>query len=382
MNKTTAREPLFHISKRNDVSTKRQVLARVFAIVLGLVVGGLIYLIVFGKSPLLFIYYIFQGNFSPITRVLELLKGTALLLGVGLALIPAFKMKFWNLGGNGQILIGALATTACMFYLGGKVPDGILWIIMAVSAVLAGVIWAVIPAIFKAYFNTNESLFTLMMNYIATGLVACCIKEWGGSNSSGNLQPLEKGGLPVFGHESVLIVLVVAIIAVFMTIYMKHSKQGFEISVVGDSENTARYVGINVKKVIIRTMALSGALCGIVGFLISGELDHTVSTTTASNMGFTAIIAVWVANMSPLVTVGSSFGIMFLSYGLVRVQQSFGVTKDSVSNMILGLMYLFVVACVFFVNYKITIKNKNSKDENQETKQDEYTTKSSTKDSK
>ncbi len=358
-NVTTVKEPLFHISKRTDVSTSRQILVRVIAVAIGLILGGLICLVVYGKSPIDFIKYIFEGNFKPASRIWELLKGTALLLGVGLALIPAFKMKFWNLGGNGQILISALTTTACMFYLGGKIPDPLLWLIMTAVAVLSGIIWAVIPAIFKAFFNTNESLFTLMMNYIATGLVAFAIKEWGGTNSSGTLNPLTKGTLPVLGNDAVLTVLVVALLAVFLTIYMKYSKHGFEISVVGDSENTARYVGINVKKVIIRTLALSGALCGVIGLLLAGALNHNVSTTSANNMGFTAIIAVWIANMSPLLTIVSSFGIMFLTYGLGRVQQSFGITNDAVTNMIVGLMYLIIISCVFFTTYKISINKKH-----------------------
>ena len=144
---------------------------------------------------------------------------------------------------------------------------------------------------------------------------------------------------------------------------MKYSKHGFEISVVGDSENTAKYVGINVKKVIIRTLALSGALCGVIGLLLAGALNHNVSTTSANNMGFTAIIAVWIANMSPLLTIASSFGIMFLTYGLTRVQQNFGITNDAVSNMIVGLMYLIIIGSVFFTTYKITF-NKRKKETN------------------
>ncbi len=359
--KSTVKEPLFHISKRTETSTARQILTRVIAILLGLTFGGLIYLIVYGKSPIDFVRYIFEGNLQPTTRIWELLKGTALLLGVGLALIPAFKMKFWNLGGNGQVLIGALTTTACMFYLGGKIPDALLWVIMTVVAISSSVIWAIIPAVFKAFFNTNESLFTLMMNYIATGLVAFAIKEWGGTNSSGTLDPISVGNLPTLGNDAVLTIIVVVLLAVFITIYMKYTKQGFEISVVGDSENTARYVGINVKKVIIRTLALSGALCGVIGLLLAGALNHNVSTTSANNMGFTAIIAVWVGNMDPLLTILSSFGIMFLTYGLGRVNQNFGVTNDAVGNMIVGLMYLFIIGCVFFTTYKITFNKKKKK---------------------
>lgn len=361
-NNQKVREPLFHIAKRAPLPVWESILIRVIAIIAGLLVGGLLYLIVYGKSPIQFIVYLVEGNFKPAVRIVDLLRGTCILLGVGLALIPAFKMKFWNLGGNGQILIGALVTTACMFYLGDKVPSGLLWVIMLVSAIIAGAIWGVIPAIFKAYFNTNESLFTLMMNYIATGLVAFAIKEWGGKASSGMLAPMFDKMIPkIAGSDATLVIIIVAILAVFMTIYMKYSKQGYEISVVGDSERTARYVGINVKKVIIRTMAISGAICGIIGFLYSGVLSGTVSVNTAQNMGFVAIIAVWIANMDPLITIISSTGIMFLTYGLNRVQQNFGVYNDSVSNMIIGLMYLIIIACVFFTTYKVIFRKKTKK---------------------
>ena len=356
------KEPLFQISKRGEASLLRNIIVRVIAVISGILVGGLLCLIVYGKSPIDFVKYLFEGNFKPATRIWELFKGTALLLGVGLALIPAFKMKFWNLGGNGQVLIGALVSTGCLFYLGGKIPDGVLWVIMFVLSLLAGAIWAVIPAIFKAFFKTNESLFTLMMNYIATGLVAFAIKEWGGVNSSGTLNPINEGALPVFfNNNAILPIIVVVLMAVFVTVYMKFSKHGYEIGVVGDSENTARYVGINVKKVIIRTLAISGAMCGIVGFLIAGGLDHSVTTDSAKNMGFTAIIAVWVANMDPLMTTCSTLGIIFLTNGLSRVQQNFGITNDSVSNMIVGLMYLFIIACVFFTTYKVKINFKGKK---------------------
>lgn len=353
------KEPLFHISKRENVSLSRQILTRIIAILSGLVLGGLIYLVVYGRSPFLFFYYLFEGNFKPASRIVELLQGTALLLGVGLALLPAFKMKFWNLGGNGQILIGSLVATACMFYWGGKIPNGWLWLIMLVFSVSAGVVWAVVPAIFKAFFKTNESLFTLMMNYIATGLVAFAIKEWGGTNSSGTLNPMFDYMVSNDSNIKALItVITVALVAVFITLYMKFSKHGFELSLVGDSENTARYVGINVKKVIVRTLALSGGLCGFIGFLLAGVINGTVTTAAADNMGFTAIIAVWIANMNPIYTILSSFGIMFLTYGFGRVSMSFNITNDSVSNLILGLLFLFIIGCEFFIRYKVKRNKK------------------------
>lgn len=143
-------------------------------------------------------------------------------------------------------------------------------------------IWALIPAFFKAQYNTNETLFTLMMNYVAIQLVAYFVIRWEVPKGSGKIgiinQTTRAGWLPVLGeHDYLLNILIVLALTVFMSIYLKYSKHGYEISVVGESVNTARYIGINVKKVILRTMALSGAVCGIAGLLLVGGTDHTIT---------------------------------------------------------------------------------------------------------
>lgn len=360
MNKEkSVREPLFHVAKRTEISTKRQIFARVIAALIGILITCLICLIVYGCDPITVLAEVWKGNFGTERNRWLLLRDTALLLGVGLALIPSFKMKFWNLGGNGQILIGGLVTIACMRSLGGTMPDGVVWIIMLLSSVICGAIWAVIPAIFKAFFKTNESLFTLMMNYIAAGLVVYAIKEWSGSKGSGSLSTIKTANLPkIGGNEYLLIIIVVAIVCALMFAYMKYSKHGYEVSVVGESENTARYIGINVKKTIIRTLILSGALCGLMGFLIAGAKDHTINADAAKNMGFTAIIAVWLAKMNPLGTIASSFGVIFITNGIKNLQTTVGVTDNSVSNMIVGIMYFCLIGCEFFVYYALKLKAK------------------------
>ena len=362
---TKVREPLYHISARTEVSLKRQILVRVVAVLIGLFVASMICLITYGVGPFTVISEIWKGNFGTSRKRWILFRDTALMLGVGLALIPAFKMKFWNLGGNGQILIGGLVTIACMRSFGGKMPDVVVWILMFVLSMLCSAIWAVIPAIFKAIFKTNESLFTLMMNYIASGLVAFFIKEWSGPYGSGSLSTIDTARLPqIGGNDHLIIIIFVAIICAAMFVYMKYSKHGYEIAVVGESENTARYVGINVKKVIIRTLVISGALCGIIGFLIAGAKDHTISTAAADNMGFTSIIAVWLAKMDPLWTIVSAFGIVFIKNGIKNLQSSpkVNVADSSVTDMIIGIMYFCLIGCEFFINYIINRKKKKKEE--------------------
>lgn len=355
------KEPLLRLVKRDTLPARKVVLIYAVAIIASLVLSSIICTLFSNKNPIDFFISLFAGAFGSSRRIWLLLQDTALLLGVAVALVPAFKMKFWNLGGNGQILIGALAAVACMFYLGGKIPDPLLILIMTVASVLAGAIWGVLPAIFKAYFGTNESLFTLMLNYISTGLVLMFLTIWVKSGS-GVLLPIESGNFPeLFGNKYILTVIVFFALAVLMYIYLKYTKHGYEISVVGDSPNTAKYIGIDVKKVIIRTMIISGALAGLVGLFLAGGIHHTISTASANNMGFTAIMATWLAAFNPLIMMGTCFFIIFISKGMVEVRGSFGFNNDSIANIVIGLVYFCVIACSFFINYRVVFRKGKAK---------------------
>ncbi len=353
-NEKTVREPIFHIVKRDGMPLWKGVLIRLIAIVLGLILCGVFVTAASDRSKGFFSVYasLFSGAFGTERRIWLLLQNTALLLGVSLALVVTFKMRFWNLGGNGQILMGCLACTMCMYYFGGKLPDGVVYLFMIAASVLAGAIWAVIPAIFKAFFKTNESLFTLMMNYIALYLVAFFISYWY-PNGTGAMDPLPNANLPVVGNKYLLTIIVVAVLTAAIFAYLRFSKHGYELSVVGESENTARYIGVNVKKVIIRTTLLSGAICGIVGLLLSGSINHTVSVDMDANMGFTGIMSAWLAKFNPLVMIATSFLITFLSKGMSQVCTDFGFTNEALSDIIIGIVYFFIIGCEFFVSYKI-----------------------------
>ena len=354
----TKREPLFHIIKRDTISTKKKAAYYAGTIILSLFLGGVICSLFSSSSsanPFGFFGSLFSGAVGTARRIWLLLQDTAILLGVSLALAPAFKMKFWNLGGNGQILMGCLAYVASMFYLGGKLPDFVVMLIGLIAGVLAGAVWALIPAIFKAFFNTNESLFTLMMNYIASGLVATFITVWV-KTGSGVLNPISQGNIPNLINKYLLIIVVFFLLAGAMYAYIKYSKQGYEISVVGESNNTAKYIGINVRRVIIRTMIISGAIAGLVGAFIGGAIDHTVSTASADNMGFTAIMTAWLAAFNPLIMMASCLFITFVDKGMTQVRKDFKFTNDAVANIVIGIVYFAVIAVTFFMSYKIVFR--------------------------
>ena len=355
------KEPLVRLVKRDALPAGKIILIYAIAIVASLVLSAIICSLFSSKNPLEFFVSLFEGAFGSSRRIWLLLQDTALLLGVAVALVPAFKMKFWNLGGNGQILVGCLAAIACIFYLGGKIPDALLIPLMTVASIAAGAIWGVLPAIFKAYFGTNESLFTLMLNYIAAGLVSMFITIWVKSGS-GVLEPLKSGNFPdLLGNKYLLTVLVFFILAALMFVYLKYTKHGYEIAVVGDSPNTAKYIGINVGRVIIRTMLISGALAGVVGLFLAGGIHHTISTASANNMGFTAIMATWLAAFNPLIMMGTCFFIIFISRGMVEVRGNFGFTNDSIANIVIGLVYFCVIACSFFITYRVVFRKASAK---------------------
>lgn len=354
---TKKHTPLFHIVKRDISATPwyHRVLVRAIAILAALLVSGILITLLSGKNPLEVYASMFKGVFGTSRRIWNLLQNMAMLLCVALAVTPAFKMKFWNIGAEGQVLVSGLACTATMMFLGNKMPLPLLILVMVIASILAGMIWAILPAVFKAYWNTNETLFTLMMNYVATQLVAYYLKVFV-KDGSGVLSPMPQYGLPILGNQAYLLnILLVAALTIAVFIYLKYSKQGYEISVVGESENTARYIGVNVKKVIIRTLLVSGAICGIAGLLLVGGTNHTISTTTAGGRGFTAIMVSWLAKFNPLYMVLTSFLIIFLEQGSQQISTDFRI-PSSISDIVTGIILLFIIGCEFFLQYRVVMR--------------------------
>lgn len=368
-NTNTAHQPLFHVVKRVDLEWWKKLLIYAVAIVAALLIGALLCGVFAERNPLEMIASLFSGPFKTQRKFRVFLQDFSLLLLVSMAVVPAFRMHFWNLGANGQVLMGCLATAACMFYLGGKIPDGWLNLIMIVSAIAAGVVWAVIPAIFKACFDTNETLFTLMMNYIAEVLVAFFVSTWA-TDGSGVLAPMANGHLPMVVNQYFAVALVAVALTGAIAVYLRFSKHGYEIDVVGESVNTAKYIGINVKKVVIRTLILSGAVCGVAGLLLTGGINYTVNSELHGGMGFTAIMTVWLAKFNPIMIVATCFFVTFVNKGMAQVNMDFGFTDEATANIVLGIVYFCIIACDFFVNYRVVFRHKADSKSNGDNTQD------------
>ena len=362
--KSEVREPLIHLSKRASIRPVKAWTIRLAAIALGLIVCGLVAFLLIEKlnqnpGRIGDFYEAFiKGSFSTSRKFWKFLKNIAILLCVSLALTPAFRMRFWNIGGEGQTLVSVLGAIAVDFYLGGKVPEWILLILMFAAALLSGMVWAVIPALFKAKWGTNETLFTLMMNYVATFLVSYFLVIWVPSGSS-SLGKLKYGKLPSVGNDYLLIILIVLALAVGLYIYLNYTKHGYEINVVGESVRTAQYVGINEKKVIIRTMILSGALCGLAGYLIAAGLDQTVTTESAGGQGFTGIMVAWLGKFNPLAMILTAGLIQLLNQGAAQISQDFDVS-GAFPSVIVGIILFFIIGSEFFINYEIHFRGSHS----------------------
>ena len=356
---------LFHISKRDALPLPKALAIRVGVILLALVFCGLITTLLTSQNPLSVYGTILDGAFGSSRRIGVTFRNTAVLLGISLAVTPAFKMRFWNIGAEGQTLIGCLATTTCMILLGGKVSTPVLILISLVAALLAGALWGFLPAFFKARWNTNETLFTLMMNYIAMQLASYFIIVWEVPKGAGKIgiinQSTRAGWLPEIGNAYLLPIIVVALMTVFMYVYLSYSKHGYEIAVVGESQRTASYAGIKVDRVIIRTMVLSGALCALMGFMMTAGIDHTLTTTIVDSRGFTAVMVSWMSKFNPFIMIAASLLLVTMDRGASEISTAFSLNQ-SFADILTGIILFFIIATEFFITYKVTLRKSSKKE--------------------
>lgn len=353
---------LFHMAKRESIAPWKAWAIRLLAVFLSLIVCAGVIVALTGLNPIEVYRGIIDGAVGTKRRAWMTIRDTLVLLCIAVGITPAFKMRFWNIGAEGQVLIGGVTSAAMMIYLGNSLPPLVLFPLMFLGSALAAMVWGVIPAFFKAFWNTNETLFTLMMNYVAMQVVTFGIIFWEnpkGSNSVGTINSATKGGwLPkLFGMEYGWNLVIVLGICAAMFLYLKYSKQGYEIAVVGESENTARYAGINVKKVIMRTMALSGAVCGIAGFIIVSGASHTISTSTAGGRGFTAIIVSWLSKFNTFAMILVSFFLVFMQKGAGQIASQFNLNENA-SDVITGIILFFILGCQFFIDYEVTFRRE------------------------
>lgn len=351
---------LLKITKREKLSQKQEYIVRALAIVLALFCTGLI-LLIFGLNPFKVFSAIIEGSLGTELRIKQTIIKAIPLTITSMGILVAFRMKFWNIGGEGQIVMGAMAASYVALNY-GSLPKPILLLLMAMAGIVMGGFWAFIPALFKRKFGTNETIFTLMMNYIGIKFVMFLqYGPWMDPNSNGfpRVPPFpENAILPnLMGVHAGLIIAILCVIGVYFL--MCFTKLGYEISVVGESYETARYAGMNINKIVIASMLISGGLCGLVGMIQASAVEKTLVAGITGGYGFTAIITAWLARLNAPVTALVCVLFAMLLQGGAYIQLAMNV-PSAVAGVVQGTILFFVLGSEFFLQYKLSLSKKTS----------------------
>ena len=373
------KEPLFRVVKRESSSPVRQALAYVAAVVIALLIGAAL-LSSMDVDPLTFYQKMvtmgIPGNKFPWRIVENFVKLFVPLLITSLALSLAFRMRFWNIGGEGQFIMGAICASAAAHKLGPVLPQPLVVLVMALCGILGGGLYGLIVALLKVRYNTNETLLTLMLNYIALYLLQFLGETKAGWNfflDPDSARPKFAGfpdnadmiTFPLGPFNLNLSLIIAIVLCVLLFGYLKYTKHGYEIAVIGESENTARYAGMNVGWVIMRTMFLSGAIAGVVGFLLVSGANNTLYSGVAAGAGFTAITVAWLAQLNPFAMVGISALLAVLQKGADTLNTQMGIPA-SLSDVITGVLLFFMLGCEFFINYKLVFRGAEERHKRKE----------------
>ncbi len=344
---------LYRIAKKTEMDNKKVIIIRVAAVFAALFTSGL-FILFLNHNPIEVYTSMLKGSFGSLYRFRETIVKTIPLVITSLGILIAFKMKFWNIGGEGQICMGAFMASFIALKF-PEVPKPILLFLMMIFGMIGGGIWAFIPAFFKSKFSTNETLFTLMMNYIAIKWITYLqYGPWKDENALGFPKIpnfTDNAVLPkVFGIHMGWIIALALVIIIY--VFINHTKKGYEISVIGESENTARYAGIDVKKTVLIAIFLSGGLCGLAGMIQASAVNNTLSVELSAGVGFTAIITAWLSGLKPHFIIMVSFLFAVLTQGGSFIQTAFEIPQ-SAAEILQGMVLIFVLGSEFFVNYKI-----------------------------
>jgi len=347
--------------KKSEPSGIKAAAIRIGAIILALIASSL-FILLLDLNPADVYFKMVQGAFGTAYRTRETIVKAIPLVITSLGIGIAFRMQFWNIGGEGQIAMGAFA--ASFFALNmGDMSKPVLLLLMILAGMLAGGLWALIPAFFKAQWGTNETIVTLMMNYI--GLKWIMYLQYGPWKDPKSL------GFPKIANFTdnailpkllgihigwIIALLLVAVVYIFMN----HTKMGYEIAVIGESINTARYAGININKTIITAIMLSGGLCGLVGMIQASAVNNTLSVEITGGVGYTAIITSWLAFLNAPVILVVSFLFAALLEGGSYIQTVFGIPQ-SAAEILQGIILFFVLGSEFFVRYKFVLVRKGGR---------------------
>ena len=362
----------FHIVKRDGCPLWKKCCLYAGAVLLALVLGGVILLSI-GVDPISYYTRMFTmgtiGNKIAYKAYINYLKDFVPLVLTAVALSLAFKMRFWNIGGEGQFIMGAIAAAAVAFKLGPVLPEALTLITMCLAAMVAAGLYGVVVAALKVRFGTNETLLTLMLNYVALYFLIFL----GETKADWNFFLQEKSARPVFESfaklasfpsipmggkfELNICVILAFVIGALVFVYLRYTKHGYEISVVGDSAGTARYAGMKVNRIVLRTVFLSACLIGLAAAFKVGTAG-VLSTAITDDVGWTGIIVAWLAQLNTIAIFLVSALISVLHYGSTAAAATFAQVDSSFANMLQGIILFLVLAADFFIRFRIVRARK------------------------
>ena len=341
--------------KKDYISKRKKILIRFFAIFIALLTSSF-FIKLLGHNPFNVYISIFKGAFGSKYRIIETLKVAIPLILTSIGIMIAFKMKFWNIGGEGQILMGAFFASYFALYH-SYLPKPILLLVMLIAGFIGGSLWALIPALLKVKFNTNETIITLMLNYIAIKWITFLkYGPWKDPNAFGfpSIKTFESSAIlpKLFGLHIGWVLTIIVVITI--TILMKYSKWGYNLSIIGESKDTARYAGIDINKTIIFSILASGGICGIVGFIQASAINQSLTPMLSAGYGFTAIITTWLSSLLPSLIIPVSLLFAGLIKGGSFIQTAFGIPA-SAADILQSTILFFVIGSEFFIKYDLKL---------------------------
>lgn len=357
----------FHIVKRDNCPMWKRICLYLGAVLIALVIGAIV-LLAIGVNPFEYYFQMFTmgtvGNKIAYKTFMNYLKEFVPLAVTSVALSLAFKMRFWNIGGEGQFIMGSISAGFIALKLGPVLPEWLTLILMCVVAMAVAGLYGLVAGLLKVKFGTNETLMTLMMNYIALYILYFI----GEKKADWNLFLQEESARPVFKNfadvaafpsislggkfQLNMCVVLTLIIGALIYVYLKYTKQGYEISVVGDSIGTANYAGMKVNKIILRTVFLSAALIGLGAAFKVGSAG-VLSTAITDDVGWTGIIVAWLAQLNTAMIFLVSALICILQFGSTVAAATFSQVDSSFANMLQGAILFLVLAADFYTRFRV-----------------------------
>ena len=365
----------FHIVKRDNCPLWKKCCLYLAAVVIALLLGAVL-LIALGVDPLAYYTRMFTmgtvGNKIAYKVYVNYLKDFVPLALTSVALSLAFKMRFWNIGGEGQFILGAIAAAVVAFKAGPVLPGALTLILMCLAAMVVAGLYGLVVAALKVRFGTNETLMTLMLNYIALYVLIYLSEaktEWNFLLDEASVRPVFASFADIVSFPSIpmggkfalnICVVLTFLVGVLVFVYLKYTKHGYEIAVVGDSAGTARYAGMKVNAIVLRTVFLSACLIGLAAAFKVGTAG-ILSTAITDDVGWTGIIVAWLSQLNTAVIFVVSALICVLHYGSTVAAATFSQVDSSFANMLQGAILFLVLAADFYTRFRIVPVKKGGK---------------------